>query len=111
MQEVDTKLKRDESVARILVAVSAILVFMGVIVISPEGGVFFLALAVILSMIAVLASKRYRYIALVLLLVALAILLGRYFQVKRHYESHRKFTMKESATTQDKSPSQQKDQQ
>ena len=79
MKKLDTKLKRGESVARILLAISAILVLMGVVVISPEGGVLFLALAAILSMIAVLGSKKYRYIALFLLLVAIAILLGRYF--------------------------------
>ena len=101
MQEVDTKLKRNESVARILVPVSAILVLMGVIVISPVGGVFFLASAGILSIIAVLGSKKYRYIALVLLLVAIAILLGRYFQAKRHYESYWNFTIEQSANTQD----------
>jgi len=111
MQELDKKLKRNDSVARILVLVSAILVPVGVIVISPVGGVFFLGLAGILSIIAVLASKKYRYIALVLLLVAIAMLSVIYFQTKRHYESYRKFTLEESAKTHDKSPSQQKDQQ
>jgi len=96
----DTKLRRNESFERILLSVSAILVLMGVIVISPVGGVFFLAFGCILSMIALLCSKKYRYIALVLLLISIAILLGRYFQAKRHYESHRKLAMKASAQIQ-----------
>ncbi len=64
--------------ARVLLVVSVILVLMGVIVISPVGGLMFMILAGVLSSIAAaLGAKEVRYTALVLLVVAASIAVWR----------------------------------
>ena len=88
--------------ARVLLVVSVILVLMGVIVISPEGGLFFMFLAGVFSSIAAaLGAKGVRYTALVLLAVAASIAVWRYPDAKRSYESYLRRALETSTESQE----------
>jgi membrane protein implicated in regulation of membrane protease activity len=91
-----------QKTARILVMVSAFPVLMGIIVTDPLGGLFFLVLAGILTLIAAaLSSKGLRHIALVLLsIITLAAALWKYPEARRHYQSYRKHVLEQSAEVQ-----------
>ncbi len=77
-----------QSFARILIGVAFLLVLMGVIVISPEGGLFFMFLAGLFSSIATaLGAKGVRYTALVVLAVAASSAVWTYPEFKRDLDS------------------------
>jgi hypothetical protein len=86
-----------QSSARSLGALSALLIPMGIAVISPEAGVLFLVLSGGLALLgAVLGAKRIRIICLILLVISLSLAAWRFTDARHMYGKYQKRAIEKS---------------